>query len=163
MLRRSYQRHTPRGDGVGQRNGNTGKAVVIGNDFRIDVQRFWKIRPDVRAGRFLFSQSRSVLNHSILRADFNRVADCGRRPQRKLMQCFGRRGGTPAQIEFTILKALTSNAGHHAASGKPKFRIECNYIRAGLVRRKTESVALSRGLSVSLLEMVSDFVDTSTT
>src|ERR1022692_3209884 len=45
-----HHRHAPRGDGIRHRNGNAGGAVLICDDFRMDVERFREVRPHARDG-----------------------------------------------------------------------------------------------------------------
>src|SRR6266581_8273758 len=47
----SQHGHSPRGDGICQRNGDAGAPVLVSDDFRIDVERFREVGAHVRAGR----------------------------------------------------------------------------------------------------------------
>ncbi len=40
--------HAPRGNGVGNRNGDVGVALGVGDDLRIDVERFREVRANMR-------------------------------------------------------------------------------------------------------------------
>src|SRR6266705_527019 len=51
MSARSQHGHSPRGDGICQRNGDAGAPVLVSDDFRIDVERFREVGAHVRAGR----------------------------------------------------------------------------------------------------------------
>src|ERR1035441_3582621 len=50
VRRGSDQGHAPRGDGIGHRDGDAGRAVLVGDDFRIDVEGFGEVGAHVGRG-----------------------------------------------------------------------------------------------------------------